>query len=146
MVVDKHPQLERGSFEHLKLGRHKKYKVVEALQLAAYVEPAVLLPQIPSEVDWISGIASWPMYGNDRLGDCTCASAGHIIQALTPIKKEKLTPLSQVREAIRQQLGQQKKQEKMSSWVNGVRNDFKGKTTYQVGYAPPPDTNATTTR
>ena len=70
----------------------------------------------------------------------------HIIQALTPIKKEKLTPLSQVKEAIRQQLIQQKRQEKMSSWVNGARDDFKGKTTYQVGYAPPPDTNATTTK
>ena len=63
------------------------------------------------------------------------------------VDREKfVTELRLTRSLCRNSTAQQKKQEKMSSWVNGVRDDFKGKTTYQVGYAPPPDTNATTTR
>ena len=37
----------------------------------------------PPTVDWLSAVHSWPMYLNDRYGDCTCAAAGHIIQALS---------------------------------------------------------------
>jgi len=40
------------------------------------------LPVAPSIVDRSSGIA-WPMYGNDSIGDCTCAAVGHEIQAFT---------------------------------------------------------------
>jgi parvulin-like peptidyl-prolyl isomerase len=70
----------------------------------------------------------------------------HIIEALTPIKKERKTPLAEVRTAIRQQLVQQKKQEKMRKWVDGISKDFAKKTTYQVGYAPPQTTTGTTTK
>lgn len=34
-------------------------------------------------IDWASRVAQWPMYLNDKIGDCTCAGAGHLIQALT---------------------------------------------------------------
>jgi parvulin-like peptidyl-prolyl isomerase len=61
----------------------------------------------------------------------------HIIQAVGPVKNTKATPLKQVKDAIRQQLLQEKKQKKMTKWVEGVRKDFAKKTTYQVGYAPP---------
>jgi foldase protein PrsA len=61
----------------------------------------------------------------------------HIIQPLGSVKKSKTTPLAQVKEAIRQQLLQEKKQTEMTSWVNGIKKDFEGKTTYQVGYQPP---------
>jgi hypothetical protein len=37
-------------------------------------------PTYPEVLDYISGI-SYPMYLNDREGDCTFAGAGHIIQA-----------------------------------------------------------------
>jgi parvulin-like peptidyl-prolyl isomerase len=70
----------------------------------------------------------------------------HIIQALTPIKQVQTTPLSQVRTAIRQQLLQQKKQEKMRAWVADISKSFGKKTTFQVGYAPPQTTTGTTTR
>lgn len=33
-------------------------------------------------VDWLSGVKSWPMLANDRVGDCTCAGAGHIAQQI----------------------------------------------------------------
>jgi parvulin-like peptidyl-prolyl isomerase len=61
----------------------------------------------------------------------------HIIQPLSKVKKQTVTPLSQVRDAIRQQLLQDRKQAEMNDWVADVRKDFAKKTTYQVGYAPP---------
>ena len=35
------------------------------------------------DVDRLSHVPSWPMYGNDRLGDCTIAAAGHMFGAWT---------------------------------------------------------------
>jgi parvulin-like peptidyl-prolyl isomerase len=61
----------------------------------------------------------------------------HIIQPLGKVKKQTVTPLAQVRDAIRQQLLQDRKQAEMNDWVADVRKDFAKKTTYQVGYAPP---------
>jgi parvulin-like peptidyl-prolyl isomerase len=61
----------------------------------------------------------------------------HIIQPLGKVKKQTVTPLVQVRDAIRQQLLQDRKQAEMNDWVADVRKDFAKKTTYQVGYAPP---------
>jgi foldase protein PrsA len=69
----------------------------------------------------------------------------HVIQALTPIKKQSETKLSEVKPAIRQQLLQQKKQQEMRSWVDETSKDFESKTSYQVGYEPPATTNASTT-
>lgn len=42
--------------------------------------PLADVPPPPVTVDWYSSVASWPMYGNDRIGDCTEASNGHMIQ------------------------------------------------------------------
>jgi foldase protein PrsA len=64
----------------------------------------------------------------------------HVIQALTPIKKQTVTKLPEVRTAIRQQLLQQKKQDEMRKWVDRTQTDFKSKTAYQVGYEPPATT------
>jgi parvulin-like peptidyl-prolyl isomerase len=61
----------------------------------------------------------------------------HIIQPLSKVKKQAVTPLPQVKDAIRQQLLQERKQQKMNEWVNDTRKDFADETTYQVGYAPP---------
>jgi foldase protein PrsA len=69
----------------------------------------------------------------------------HIIVALTKIKPEKTTPLSEVRPAIRQQLVQQKKTDEMKKWVEDTQKNFEEKTTYQVGYEPPASTDATPT-
>jgi len=71
----------------------------------------------------------------------------HIIKALGPIKEAKTTPFSQVKESIRQQLLQQKKNDLMTKWVDKVKKDFAGDIHYRVGYAPPATTStaATTT-
>jgi parvulin-like peptidyl-prolyl isomerase len=60
----------------------------------------------------------------------------HVIQALSPVKKSTSTPLNQVREAIRQQLTQEKKNQEMQGWVEEMRKDLDGETAYQVGYKP----------
>jgi len=52
------------------------------LLLARYVDSAKL-PKPPASFDATAHVAEWPMYGNDTLGDCTCAAAGHMIEAWT---------------------------------------------------------------
>ena len=69
----------------------------------------------------------------------------HVIQALTPVTKQSVTKLSEVKTAIRQQLLQQKKQDEMRKWVDDTTKSFKSKTAYQVGYEPPATTAAATT-
>jgi len=69
----------------------------------------------------------------------------HIIKALGPIKAARTTPYSQVKESIRQQLAQTKKNGAMTKWVNDTKKDFANKIHYQVGYAPPSTSTAATT-
>lgn len=60
----------------------------------------------------------------------------HVIQALGPVKKSQATPYNQVKEAIRQQILQEKRNKEMEKWVAGMRKDLNDETTYQVGYKP----------
>ena len=60
----------------------------------------------------------------------------HVIQALGPVKKGSSTPFKQVKEAIRQQLVQDKKNKEMEKWVADMRKDLDDETAYQVGYKP----------
>jgi len=74
----------------------------------------------------------------------------HIIQPLSNVKPRKTTPEKQVKDSIRQQLSQQRKNTAMTKWVNDLTKSYcKGdKVKYQVGYKPNPDPcaqlNATT--
>jgi hypothetical protein len=58
------------------------------LLLARYVDRSVL-PSPPKTLDLTKGVGDWPMYSNDRIGDCTCAAAGHMIEAWTAAGKHK---------------------------------------------------------
>jgi parvulin-like peptidyl-prolyl isomerase len=70
----------------------------------------------------------------------------HIIQALSPVKPAKQTPFAQVKDSIKQQLLQQKRNDEMTKWVNDTKKDFcSGKIGYQAGYAPTSDPCATLT-
>jgi foldase protein PrsA len=64
-----------------------------------------------------------------------------IIQALSPIRPPSATPLSKVKDSIRQQLEQQQKNELMTTWINDMQKQFckPGKIKYQVGYQPSSD-------
>ena len=55
---------------------------VRTLSLGRYVDGA-RLPSSPDAFDETAGIDSWPMYLNDRIGDCTTAAAAHMIEAWT---------------------------------------------------------------
>ena len=55
---------------------------VRTLSLARYVDSA-RLPAPPDSFDETSGVESWPMYQNDRIGDCTTAAAAHMVEAWT---------------------------------------------------------------
>ena len=69
----------------------------------------------------------------------------HIIEALGAVKPAKVTPLKDVKDAIRQQLVQAKKNEKMTGWVDGLKKDYKGKIEYAIGFTPPPTATGTST-
>ena len=65
----------------------------------------------------------------------------HIIQALSAIKPATTTPLNAtLRASIKQQLGQQRKNDKMTKWLDDTKKNYcGGRIKYQVGYAPSPD-------
>ena len=69
-------------FSELPLGKLPARSDVRTLSLARYIDRG-LLPQPPVQLDLASPVSDWPMYGNDRLGDCTTAAAGHMIEAWT---------------------------------------------------------------
>ena len=69
----------------------------------------------------------------------------HIIQPLSDVKPAKVTPLKDVKESIRQQLQQTKKNEAMTKWVDELKKDYDDKVSYAAGFSPPPDAKSTTT-
>jgi parvulin-like peptidyl-prolyl isomerase len=70
----------------------------------------------------------------------------HIIQALSAVKPAKVQPFAEVKEQIKQQLLQTKKNDKMTKWVEDVKKELGEQTTYQVGFAPPPTATTTATQ
>ncbi len=61
----------------------------------------------------------------------------HVIEAVSDVRKAKITPLEKVRASIKATLLQQKRNEEMQAWVEGLRKDFEGKVSYAAGYEPP---------
>lgn len=78
MASDTHPEFRDQGFAHLKLGRAARRVDPKTLRLETYLDLGAL-PPVPPAIDYTPGI-SFPMFGNDRLGDCTVAAAGHMIQ------------------------------------------------------------------
>jgi parvulin-like peptidyl-prolyl isomerase len=68
----------------------------------------------------------------------------HLIEPLSAVKPAKTTPLAEVKESIRQQLLQTRKNERMTKWVEETKKEYADKTNYQVGFAPPETATATT--
>ena len=67
----------------------------------------------------------------------------HIIEALTDVTPEKQTPLADVREQIRQQLLQERRQQAITDWSQELNEEYEDKITYQVGFTPPATTGTT---
>jgi foldase protein PrsA len=79
----------------------------------------------------------------NRISDPVKTQFGwHVIEALSAVKPAKTTPYKQVKEAIRQQLLQTKKNEKSSNYVEELKKS--DDVTYQVGFAPRKTTTETT--
>jgi hypothetical protein len=57
------------------------------LALEQYVSPRI---RAPARVDRESRVHSWPMYANDRLRDCTCAAAAHMVQSWTAYARREI--------------------------------------------------------
>ena len=65
-----------------KLGKLPVRTDVRTLRLGRYIDTKEL-PTPPAELDLADRVEDWPMYGNNRIGDCTIAAAGHMIEAWT---------------------------------------------------------------
>lgn len=57
----------------------------------------------------------------------------HVIQALSPVKGN----FDAYKDAVRQTLLQQRKNDAMSKWVEKLTNDYKKKVSYATGFEPP---------
>jgi foldase protein PrsA len=71
----------------------------------------------------------------------------HIIQALSAVKPAHTQSFAEVKSQIKQNLSAQQKQQAWQNWLTKLTSDFKGKVSYQTGYAPAATTTtpATTT-
>lgn len=52
-----------------------------SLLLASYLTRDLAPP--PASVDYAKAVPRWPVMGNDRIPDCTCAAAGHMVEEWT---------------------------------------------------------------
>jgi hypothetical protein len=66
----------------VKLGKLPARTDVRTLHLSRYVDRPKL-PTPPRVLDLATAVPEWPMYANDRIGDCTTAAAAHMIEAWT---------------------------------------------------------------
>ena len=74
------------------LGRKPTRRDARTLRLASYLRLAELPPPPPAR-DWSSKAApNWGQMLNDQIGDCTCAAAGHLIQAWSANRGAEVTP------------------------------------------------------
>jgi hypothetical protein len=78
-------------YSNMKLGKLEAKHDPRTLQFANYLNPKTL-PPIPKELAWGKSIKNWTMMHNDKIGDCTCAAAGHLIMEWTADNKKLFTP------------------------------------------------------
>lgn len=63
------------------LGKKPYVPNPRAFKAARYLTPASTAA--PGTMNWSAAVTSWPMFANDRVGDCTCAAAGHMVELWT---------------------------------------------------------------
>lgn len=64
----------------MKLGKAPARFDPRTLKMSHYLKAPAPLALPPETQDWTRSIAGWPMYANDRLGDCVEAAAGHMVE------------------------------------------------------------------
>ena len=77
----------------MKLGKAEPMHDPRTLMLADYLDGAAL-PTTPDSYIYAKNIGSkkWGMMENDKVGDCTCAAAGHLIMEWTDDNNSMYTP------------------------------------------------------
>lgn len=73
-----------------RLGKRPAVVDSRTLRLGAYLEGT--LPAPPQSVNYGQKVPSWPMYLNNKYGDCTCAAAAHMIQNWTATAGKERSP------------------------------------------------------
>lgn len=76
-----------------RLGRLPVREDGRTLQLGRYLTAE--LPPPPASVDHTKAVGRWPLYANDSIGDCTCASAGHLTGLWTALAGRASWPTEQ---------------------------------------------------
>jgi hypothetical protein len=81
---------------NMKLGKSHPVNDPRTLQLANYLNAATL-PPVPAEYTYAANIepTAWGMMANDKLNDCTCAAAAHLIMEWTDDNGAICTPCDQ---------------------------------------------------
>jgi parvulin-like peptidyl-prolyl isomerase len=69
----------------------------------------------------------------------------HVLQPIGPVKPAHTQTFAEVKSQIEANLAQQQKQTVWQNWLTKMGDDFKGKVSYQTGYAPATTAAATTT-
>src|ERR1700676_1695325 len=70
-----------------KLGKLPAKKDSRDLKFSKYAISSQL-PSAPDSCDLSNGIVNWGMMKNDTVGDCTCASFGHLVELWTSNNKD----------------------------------------------------------
>jgi len=83
--------IEHSDPQIYKLGKQPARHDPRTLQLANYLAPTAI-PAPPVSKDYEKKVRKWPMMLNDKLGDCTCACAGHMIEQWTTYAGDPVTP------------------------------------------------------
>jgi hypothetical protein len=80
----------------MKLGKLSPFHDPRTLLMANYLD-AETLPATPAKYKYAKNIKAkgWGMMVNDKLGDCTCAAAGHLIMEWTDDNGALVTPADQ---------------------------------------------------
>jgi hypothetical protein len=74
---------------NFKLGKKPVRHDPRTFKLARYLGA---LPPIPAAIDWTGKVPLWGMMMNDQVGDCTCASAGHLDMLWTSQASQEFIP------------------------------------------------------
>lgn len=74
-----------------KLGKQAPRIDTRTLQFRDYLKREAL-PAPPPFASYVTKVGDWPMYLNDRLGDCVAAAAGHVIEQQTLFAQKPALP------------------------------------------------------
>jgi hypothetical protein len=75
----------------MKLGKLEPRHDPRTLHFANYLNTGKL-PPIPAQKDWSGKVRNWGMMGNDTIGDCTIAAAGHLIEEWSANASTEIVP------------------------------------------------------